>query len=169
MQGKAGCAPHGHPVAGPPASLARRPRRLGSWRGWRGPVGGPGCSAPSGSSAGTARIPSAEAEVRSEQPLRSYPEEEAEVAGREGQLTARASSGSGRRVGGPAAAGREAPLARADSQGRLGEGTEAASPAGSTFQAGLRACPHCYLRTRGAARDPPHGGCDRHLFAQQRL
>lgn len=73
-------------------------------------------------------------------------------------------------MGGPAGAPGEAPSARAVSQGRLGEGTtEASSPAGSTFQAGLRACRHCYLRTRGAARDPPHGGCNRHLFAQQRL
>lgn len=73
-------------------------------------------------------------------------------------------------MGGPAGAPGEAPSARAVSQGRLGEGTtEASAPAGSTFQAGLRACRHCYLRTRGAARDPPHGGCNRHLFAQQRL
>lgn len=40
---------------------------------------------------------------------------------------------------------------------------------GKQLQARLGACRRCYLRTLGAARDPPHSGCDRQLLSQQRL
>lgn len=103
-EGRAGCAPRDRPAAGPPASLAELPRSPGPWRGLGGPAGGRGCSAPSGSSAGTARIPSAVAGGSSARPPpRGHPEGEATRDERvSGQLGATSTGTAGRAgAGGP--------------------------------------------------------------------
>ena len=76
------------PRGGPPGLPGRAAEEPGALAGVGGPAGGRGCSAPLGSSAGMARIPSAVAGGSSARPPpRGHPEGEA-GEGREGQLPA---------------------------------------------------------------------------------